>query len=140
MFVTKPRAMVQNQEKLDVVQCAGIDEKGEVAQYLPAKKQNAERRNVGELERKDEWRKMIEARIDQRLSKLAESQGIADVNTNVSAFMENALHARLGQVIKQSTSKARRRTDMNKSAFASYHVESDPRKKEILVRDTSRRY
>jgi len=51
-FVTKLRAMVQNQEKLDVVQCAGIDEKGEVAQYLPAKKGNTERRNVEELERK----------------------------------------------------------------------------------------
>jgi len=128
-FVTKLRAMIQNQEKHDVVQCAGIDERGEVAQYLPAKKQNAERRNVEELQRKDEWRKMIEARIDQRLSKLAESQGIADVNTNVSAFMENALHARLGQVIKQTTSRARQRTDINKSAFASYNVESDPRQK-----------
>ena len=70
---------------------------------------------------------MIEERIDQRLLKLAESQGIADVNTNVSAFMENALHARLEQVIKQTTLRARQRADINRSAFSSYHVESDPR-------------
>ena len=75
---------------------------------------------------------MIEERIDQRLLKLAESQGIADVNTNVSAFMENALHARLEQVIKQTTLRARQRA-VNRSAFSSYHVESDPRQKEILV-------
>jgi predicted transcriptional regulator len=135
-FVTKLRAMVQNQENLDVVQCAGIDEKGEVAQYLSAKKGHTDRRNVEELERKNEWRKMIEERIDQRLLKLAESQGIADVNTNVSAFMENALHARLEQVIKQTTSRARQRAGINRSAFSSYHVESDPRQK---VRDLNLR-
>jgi len=111
----------------------GFDEgtESELAQFVPQRMgaANLSKRDNFELERKEMWRRLIESRINARLSALADSKGMAHVSDKVSALMENALQVRLKRVVNDSMLGARRRNDANKSAFKPYHVESDPRQR-----------
>ena len=87
------------------------------------------KRDNAELEKKPTCRQSIVERIDERLSALAASKGISHVSDEVSDFMEDALRVRLVQVAQNTTKNSSQRTDVNRSAFESYGVESDPRRK-----------